>query len=107
MKSINWKKGLLFLTFVSSILLGFWGITNSYLYMEFLRLMSFRKMDVMPLNAPRPLATELYIAADFLIAFAVPFGLTWLTYFIVIRFIFPSSKIRTDKTSKQNFSLEN
>lgn len=103
MKPTNWKKRLFFLTFVSSLLLGFWGITQSYLYMEFLRLMSYRKMNVMPLNAPRPLATELYIAVEFLIAFAVPFGLTWLIYFVVIRFVFPNSKKQIDETSKDNF----
>ena len=92
MKSITWKKGFFFLTFVFSLLLGFWGITQSYLYMEFLRLMSYQKMDMIPLNAPRPLGTELYIAADFLIAFAVPFGLTWLIYFGITRFVTPRSR---------------
>ena len=107
MKPANWKKGLFFLTIVSSILSGFWGITKSYLYMEFLKLMSYRKMDVMPLNAPRPLGMELYIAAEFLITFAVPFGLTWLIYFVITRVVFPKSRIRIDKTRNGNFSLEN
>lgn len=107
MKSIIWKRGFFILTLISSLLLGFWGITKSSLYMGFLRSMSRQKMDVVWVQAPRQLGTELYIAAEFLIAFAVPFGLTWLVYFIITRVVFPNSRIGIDKTKKENFSLEN
>ncbi len=75
--------------------------------MEFLRSISRQKMNVMPLNVPRPLGMELYIAAEFLIAFAVSFGLTWLIYFVITRVVFPKARIGIDKTRKENFSLEN
>ncbi|RKU09968.1 hypothetical protein C6501_14240 [Candidatus Poribacteria bacterium] len=98
MKSIIWQRGFFILTLISSLLLGFWGITKSSLYMEFLRSMSRQKMDVVWVHAPRQLGTELYIAAEFLIAFAVPFGLTWLIYFVVTRVVFPNSRIQVDKS---------
>ena len=102
MKSIIWKRGFFILTLISSVLLGFWGATKSFLYMEFLWYMSWQKMAVMGIRAPRPLTTELYFAAEFLICFAVPFGLTWLIYFVVTRFVFPNSTIKNDKPSKQS-----
>lgn len=98
MKSIIWQRGFFILTLISSLLLGFWGITGSSLYMEFLRSMSRQKMDVMWVQVPRQFGTELYIAAEFLIAFAVPFGLTWLIYFVVTRVVFPKSRIQVDKS---------
>lgn len=101
MKSIIWKKGFFFLTFVFSLLLGFWGITNSYLYMEFLMLMSRQKMDVMWVDAPKQLGTELYIAADFLIAFAVPFGLIWLLYFLFTRYVWRGFRLQIERTGRK------
>ncbi len=104
MKSIIWKRGFFILTLISSLLLGLWGATKSSLYMEFLRLMSFQRMDVHVLHFPRPLTTELYIAAEFLIAFAVPFGLTWLIYFGITRFVTPRSRVSKIRESNTHSS---
>ena len=100
MKSIIWRRSFFILTLISSLLLGFWAATTTSLYMEFRRLMSLSKMDVMWVSAPRQLGTELYIAAEFLIAFAVPFGLTWLVYFIITRVVLPNSRIQVNKSKE-------
>ncbi len=66
--------------------------------------MSYRKMGAMPLNAPWPLGTELYFAAEFLITFAVPFGLTWLIYFVITRFVTPRSRVSKIRESNTHGS---
>lgn len=100
MKSSNWKAGFFWLTLVLSILFGFWGAIKTLLYREFLRYMSYQKMDMMWVHAPKQLGVELYIAAEFIIAFAIPFGLTWLIYFIVSRVVFPNVRTQVNRSNK-------
>ena len=47
----------------------------------------FYRFNIMWLHPKISITTELVLLAEFLISFAVPFGLVWLLYFITTRFI--------------------
>ena len=87
MKSISWKKGVFYLTLVLSILFGFLVAKNSAFYKLLFQSMSDEVQNVMRLQYNVSILTTIYLFGEFLISFAVPFGLVWLLYFITTRFI--------------------
>lgn len=102
MKSINWKFVLFPITFVLSILIGFWSASGTYLYQEFLRRISMQKADMMRLPYQKPFTSQLFDAAEFLVAFIIPCGLVWLVYFIITRFLTTRPRVRKLSHSKEN-----
>lgn len=94
MKSINWKFILFPITFVLSILFGFWSAANTYLYQEILRNYTYQKADIMLVPYHKPFTTQLMLAAEFFVAYIIPCGLVWLVYFIIIRFLTTRSRVR-------------
>ncbi len=102
MKSINWKLVLYPITFVLSILIGFWGVTGTYLYHEFVRYNALRKADIMWVPYQKPLTTQLFYAAEFLVAFIIPCGLVWLVYFLITRRLTTRPRVRKLSHSKEN-----
>ncbi|MYB65020.1 hypothetical protein F4083_12385 [Candidatus Poribacteria bacterium] len=87
MKSINWKFVFLPITFVLSILAGIWMATQTIFIQEILRTISLQKADIGIVRYQKPFTTQLYHAAEFLVAFAIPCGLVWLTYFTITRLL--------------------
>ena len=81
MKSMNWKFVFLPITFVLSILAGFWGVSGSYLYHEFVRRISMQKAGMVGIFYKKPFTTQLFNAAEFLVLFIIPCGLVWLVLF--------------------------
>ncbi len=102
MKSINWKLVLYPITFVLSILAGFWGVTGTYLYHEFVRHNALRKADMMWVPYQKPFTTQLFNAAEFLVAFIIPCGLVWLVYFLITRRLTTRPRVRKLSHSKEN-----
>ena len=87
MKSINWKFVFLPITFVLSILTGIWMATQTIFVQEILRDISSQEADIMGVTYQKPFMTQLYHAAEVLVAFAIPCGLVWLTYFTITRLL--------------------
>ena len=104
MKSMNWKLVLYPITFVLSILAGFWGASGSYLYHEFLRDIALQKANIMMLHYQKPLTTQLFNAAEFLVAFIVPCGLVWLVYFLITRRLTTRARVSKLSHSKENMT---
>ncbi len=94
MKSINWKFVFLPITFVLSILAGIWMATQTIFIQEILRTISLQKADIGIVPYQKPFTTQLYNAAEFLVAFAIPCGLVWLVYFILTRLLTTRSRVR-------------
>ena len=94
MKSINWKFVFLPITFVLSILAGIWMATQTIFIQEILRTISLQKADIGIVHYQKPFTTQLYHAAEFLVAFAIPCGLVWLVYFILTRLLTTRSSVR-------------
>lgn len=102
MKSINWKLVLYPITFVLSILFGFWGVSGTDLYQVFLRDISLQKADIMRVPYQIPFTTHLFSAAEFLVAFIIPCGLVWLVYFTITRLLTARPRVRKLSHSKEN-----
>ena len=94
MNSINWKFVLFPITFVLSILFGFWIASKTALYQEMLRDISYQKADIMRVSYQKPFTTQLFLAAEFLVAYVIPCGLVWLVYFIISRFLTTRSRVK-------------
>ena len=94
MKSMNWRFVFLPITFVLSILAGFWGVSGSYLYQEILRMNALQKLDIGVVAYQKPFTTQLFNAAEFLVAFIIPCGLVWLVYFIITRLLTTRPRVR-------------
>ncbi len=101
MKSINWKIGIFWVTCVLSVLFGYLVVKKSALYSDIVRSISYQRMDVMLLPNPKPMSIQLYNSVEFLICFAVPFGLTWLLYFIVTRYLIRDIQTTNRQISKK------
>lgn len=102
MKSMNWKLVFLPITFVLSIFAGFWGVTGTYLYQEFVRRISMQKAGIVGIAYQKPFTTQLLHAAEFLIAFIIPCGLVWLVYYIITRLLTTRPRVRKLSHSKEN-----
>lgn len=87
MKFIRWKNGIFYLTLVLSILFGFLVAKTTVFYKRILASISDQTQDVMWLQGNSSTLSEMYLLVEFLISFAVPFGLIWLLSFIIIRFV--------------------
>lgn len=87
MKHIKWKKGVFYLTLVLSVLLGFLVAKKSAFYKLLFQSMSHEAQDVMRLHHNVSTLTAIYLFGEFLISFAVPFGLVWLLSFITMRIV--------------------
>ena len=102
MKSMNWKLVLYPITFVLSILIGFWGVTGTYLYQEFVRRISMQKAGIVGIAYQKPFTSQLFDAAEFLVAFIIPCGLVWLVYFLITRRLTTRPRVRKLSHSKEN-----
>ena len=102
MKSMNWKIVFLPITFVLSILVGFWGVSGTYLYQVFVVRISMQKAGIVGIAYQKPFTSQLFNAAEFLIAFIIPCGLVWLVYFIITRFLTARPRVRKLSHSKEN-----
>ncbi len=85
MKSKSWKKGVFYLTLVLSVLFGGLMATKTAFYQHFFQPMSDKTQDIARIQYEIPIATQLGFLAEFLIMFAVPFGLVWLLSFVTMR----------------------
>ena len=86
MKFINWKKGVFYLTLVLSVLFGVLMATKTAFYQHyFQRLSEDKTQDIARIQYEISIATQLGFLAEFLIMFAVPFGLVWLLSFVTMR----------------------
>lgn len=85
MKSISWKKGIFYLTLVLSILFGVLVATKTAFYKHAFEPMYDKTQDIAYVQHEIPIATQLGFLAEFLIMFAVPFGLVWLLSFVPMR----------------------
>ena len=105
MKSINWRSVFLPITYVLSFLSGIWGATQTIFIQEILRRISLQKADIMAVPYQKPFTTQLYHAAEFLVAFAIPCGLVWLVYFIITRLLTTRPRVRNLSHSKEKTTL--
>lgn len=87
-----WKKGFFYLTLGLSILFGYLVAKQTEFYKHLLKSMSDQTKDVMRLQY-KSTSTEVYLWIEFLICFAVPFGLVWLLYFITMRLVVRDYKV--------------
>ena len=87
MMSRNWKKGFFSLTLVLSVLFGFLVAKKTVFYERLLKSGYDPNTDVMRLQYDFSTESQFYLLVEFLISFAVPFGLIWLLYFITMRFV--------------------
>ena len=87
MISRNWKRGLFSLTLVLSVLLGFLVAKKTEFYKRFLGPMFDQTKDVMWIQHNFSTQSQIYFFVEFLISFAVPFGLVWLLSFITMRIV--------------------
>ncbi len=94
MKSINWKLVLLPITFVLSLLIGFWMATQTAFFQDILRYISYQKADIMGVPYHKPFTTQLIQASEFIVAFVIPCGLVWLVYFFISRHLTTRSRVR-------------
>lgn len=85
MKIISWKKGVFYLTLVVSIVFGVLMATKTAFYQHFFQPMSDKTQDIAWIQYEIPIATQLGWLVEFLIMFAVPFGLVWLLSFVIMR----------------------
>ncbi len=85
MKFISWKKGVFYLTLVVSTVFGVLMATKTAFYKHFFQPMSDKTQDIARIQYEIPIATQLGFFAEFLIMFAVPFGLIWLLSFVTMR----------------------
>ena len=85
MKIIHWKKGIFYLTLVVSIVFGGVMATKTAFYQHFFEPMYHKTQDIAWVRYEIPIATQLGWLVEFLIMFAVPFGLVWLLSFITMR----------------------
>ena len=85
MKSINWKKGVFYLTLVVSIVFGVLMATKTAFYKHIFEPRYDKTQDIALIQYEIPITTQLGFLAEFLIMFAVPFGLVWLLSFIAMR----------------------
>ena len=85
MKFISWKKGVFYLTLVVSTVFGVLMATKTAFYQHFFQPMSDKTQDIAQIQYEIPIATQLGFLAEFLIMFAVPFGLVWLLSFVIMR----------------------
>ncbi len=105
MKSMNWRFVFLPITFVLSILVGFWGVSGTYLYQEFVRRISMQKagfVGIAGIAYQKPFTSQLFDAAEFLVAFIIPCGLVWLVYFMITRLLTTRPRVRKLSHSKEN-----
>ena len=85
MKVISLKKGVFYLTLVVSIVFGVLMATKTAFYTHFFEPMSGKTQDIAWIRYEIPIATQLGWLVEFLIMFAVPFGLVWLLSFVIMR----------------------
>ena len=85
MKSKNWKKGVFYLTLVLSTLFGVLMATKTAFYKHFFEPLFNKTQDIAWIRTEISMATQLGFLAEFLIMFAVPFGLIWLLSFFTMR----------------------
>ena len=85
MKVISWKKGVFYLTLVVSIVFGVLMAMKTAFYKHFFQPMSDKPQDIVWVQHEIPIATQLGWLVEFLIMFALPFGLTWLLSFVIMR----------------------
>ena len=87
MKVISWKKGVFYLTLVVSIVFGVLMATKTAFYKHFFQPRFDKTQDIAYIQYEVPIATQLGLLAEFLIMFAVPFGLVWLLSFVAMRIL--------------------
>ena len=87
MKSLSWKKGFFSLTLILSLLFGFLVAKKTEFYKRFFEPMFDQTKDVMWLQHNFSTQSLIYLLVEFLISFAVPFGLVWLLSFITMRIV--------------------
>ena len=85
MKSISWKKGVFYLTLAVSIVFGGVMATKTAFYQHFFQPMSHKTQDIAWVRYEISIGTQLGWLVEFLIMFAVPFGLVWLLSFVTMR----------------------
>ena len=85
MKFISWKRGVFYLTLVVSIVFGVLMATKTAFYKHFFESMYDKTQDIAYIQYEIPIATQLGWLVEFLIMFAVPFGLVWLLSFVIMR----------------------
>ncbi len=89
MKSISWKKGVFYFTLVVSIVFGVLMATKTAFYQHFFQTMSDKTQDIAWVRYEISITTQLGWLVEFLIMFAVPFGLVWLLSFVTMRIFVP------------------
>ena len=85
MKSRSWKKGVFYLTLVVSISFGVLMATKTAFYQHFFEPLSDKTQNIAYIQYEISMTTQLGWLAEFLIMFAVPFGLVWLLSFLTMR----------------------
>ena len=85
MKSKNWKKGVFYLTLVLSTLFGVLIATKTAFYKHFFEPMYDKTQNIAYIQYEISITTQLGWLVEFLIMFAVPFGLVWLLSFVIMR----------------------
>ena len=85
MKFISSKKGVFYLTLVVSTVFGVLMATKAAFYKHFFEPMYDKTQDIAYIQYEIPIATQLGWLVEFLIMFAVPFGLVWLLSFVIMR----------------------
>lgn len=85
MKVISWKKGVFYLTLVLSTVFGVLMATKTAFYQHFFEPLYNKTQDMAYMRYEIPIATQLGWLVEFLIMFAVPFGLVWLLSFVIMR----------------------
>ncbi len=73
------------MTLVVSIVFGGLMATKTAFYQHFFEPMYHKTQDIASVRYEIPIATQLGWLVEFLIMFAVPFGLVWLLSFITMR----------------------